>query len=365
MTQIKQVISFLEKWAPPSLQESYDNSRLIVGDDFKEVTNVLVSLDCTEEIIDEALAKGANLVVCHHPIVFKGLKSFTGKTYVERTVIKAIQNNVAIYAIHTNLDSVLDGVSGKIAEKLGLENVKILRSSPGKLKKIVVFSPESCANEVRSAMFEAGAGAIGDYEECSFNSKGDGTFKAGVLADPFVGNIGESHIEPEIKIESVCPDFLVGRVIEAAVKKHAYEEVAYDVFSTDNVHSKYGLGVVGDLKTPLAGEDFLRMTKKSLATECVRHTQIPSKKIEKVAVCGGAGGFLLDDAKAAGADVLVTADFKYHEFFDARDSVMIADVGHFESEQFTIDLLHDRISEKFSNFAVLKTEVNTNPINYF
>lgn len=365
MTQIKQVINFLEAWAPPSLQEGYDNSRLIIGDASQEVTNVLVSLDCTEEIIAEAVAKGANMVVCHHPIVFNGLKSFTGKTYVERTVIKAIQSNVAIYAIHTNLDSVLDGVSGKIAEKLGLENVRILKSAPGKLKKIVVFAPESCANEVRRAMFAAGAGTIGDYDECSFNAKGDGTFRAGVAANPFVGNIGESHVEPEVKIETVCPDFLVNKVIQAVVKSHSYEEVAYDIYSIDNVHSKFGLGVVGDLKIPLEPEDFLRMTKKSLETDCIRHTQIPEDKIEKVAVCGGAGSFLLNDAKAAGADVLVTADFKYHEFFDARDSVMIADVGHFESEQFTIDLLHDRISENFSNFAVLKTEVNTNPINYF
>lgn len=363
--KIKDVAASLEVAAPLSYQESYDNAGLLVGDSEAEVSGILVSLDCTEAVVQEAVRKNCNLIVSHHPIIFGGLKRLTGANYVERTVITAIQNNVALYAIHTNLDNVQWGVNQRIADRLGLIDRQILSPKSGHLRKLVVFCPVDHAEAVRGAMFSAGAGAIGDYSECSFNLTGEGTFKAAEGSNPFVGNIGERHTEKEVRIEVIFPSHLQRTILKAMVQSHPYEEVAHDIYSLVNGDQTVGAGMIGRLPKALSGTDFLAMLKEKMNTPIIRHTQLFDRAIRKVAVCGGSGSFLLSSAKRAGADVFITGDFKYHEFFDAEDEIVIADIGHYESEQFTIDLLVEYLREKFPTFAVHFTEVNTNPINYF
>jgi dinuclear metal center YbgI/SA1388 family protein len=361
---IKDITNYLETIAPLALQESYDNSGLLVGNKATEVTKVLISLDCIEDVVQEAIDMGCNLIISHHPIIFGGLKKLNGNNYIERTVIKAIQNNVALYAIHTNLDNVLhNGVNQKIALKLELENVKILAPKGDTLCKLVTFCPTAHADAVRDAIFAAGAGHIGNYDQCSFNAEGTGTFRGNEGATPFVGNIGQQHQEAEVRIETVFPVWLQGQVVKALLQSHPYEDVAYDVHPLKNNHPQTGAGIIGTFANNMAADDFLDLLKIKLNAQSIRYTPI-AKSIKTVAVCGGAGSFLLRDAIAQGADAFVTADFKYHQFFDGENRLMIADVGHFESEQYTIELLADILIKKFSTFAVLLTQVNTNPIKY-
>ncbi len=362
---LAELLQFLETIAPAALQESYDNVGLITGNPTMEINQALICLDSTEEILDEAISKGCNLIIAHHPIVFKGLKKITGSNYVERVMIKAIQNNIAIYAIHTNLDNVLHGVNQKIAEKLSLENCKILLPKKNQLKKLVTFSPTAHAEDVRQALFSAGAGQISNYDECSFNVDGIGTFKGNENANPFVGKIGQRHHENETRIEIIYAAHLENKILKALFMAHPYEEVAYDMYALDNLHPNVGAGLVGNLKEEMDEISFLQIIKKQFNTGCIRHTNLQNKKVKKVAVCGGAGGFLLPQAIQADADFFITADFKYHEFFDAENKIVIADVGHYESEQFTIDLLFDLLSKKYPTFALLKTNFNTNPVKYF
>lgn len=363
--KVRDITSYLESIAPLDYQESYDNSGLIVGDPAMEVTAAIVSLDCTEEIVDEAIARGANMVISHHPIVFRGLKKFNGKNYVERTVIKAIEHKIALYAIHTNLDNVLGGVNTKIASKLGLENISILAPKGECLKKLSVHVPRSAVDAVRDALFAAGAGAIGGYDECSFNQAGYGTFRPREGANPTIGEVGVQERVEETKIEVVFPAFLERKVLVAMFSSHPYEEVAYQVVRLDNTLQSVGAGAIGNLSELMSGEEFLRHLKQALGLNIVRHTALLGRPISRVAVCGGAGSFLLADAIRSGADVFVTADFKYHEFFDAEDKTIVADIGHFESERFTQELLLEIIQKKFPNFAVRLTELDTNPIKYF
>ncbi len=362
--KISEVISNLESWAPPSLQESYDNCGLIVGNALTEITGVLVSLDCTEAIIDEAVKHGCNLVVAHHPIVFSGLKKFNGKNYVERTVISAIKNNVAIYAIHTNLDNVHNGVNKKISDVLGLQNAKILAPKSGLLKKFVTFCPADSAEKVREALWEAGAGTIGNYDKVSYNLDGTGTYRGNEHSNPVVGEKGKMMREPEERIEIIYATHQEGKILQALRASHPYEEIAYDLYPMTNQWQQVGSGMVGDLAVPLGQNEFLGLVKTMLKAPVIRYTPTPGKQIKKVAVCGGSGSFLLPDAIRAGADAFVTADFKYHQFFDGEGKILIADVGHFETEQFTIDLISDRLREFITTFAVRKTEIVTNPINY-
>jgi dinuclear metal center YbgI/SA1388 family protein len=363
--QIKDIIEYLETIAPLALQESYDNSGLIVGDKAALAKGILVSLDCTEEVVQEAIERGCNLIVSHHPIVFSGLKKITGATYIERVVIKAIQNNIALYAIHTNLDSVLkNGVNTKIAEKLGLSNTRILSPKADVLCKLITYCPTAQADVVRQAIFNAGAGMIGNYDQCSFNTEGVGTFRGNEGANPFVGNVGELHKENEVRIETVFPAWLQGAVVAALLAAHPYEEVAYDVYALKNKHPQTGAGMIGTLPVEMGTNDFLALLKTAMKADGIRYTAY-AQKIKTVAVCGGSGSFLLRDAIAQKADVLVTADFKYHQFFDAEGRIMIADIGHYESEQYTIELLGEILNKKFTTFAVLFTQVNTNPVNYY
>lgn len=364
MIKIKDVIKELELWAPPTLQESYDNAQLIVGDANQVLEKVLLSLDCIEAVVDEAIELGCNLIVAHHPIVFSGLKSLTGKNYIERTIIKAIKNNIAIYAIHTNLDNVKTGVNFKIAEKLGLENVEILSPKKGLLEKLVFYCPAGNVDQVRESVFAAGAGKIGAYDSCSFNSNGIGTFKAGEEANPHVGEIGEVHREEEVCVETIVPIYLKSKVINALLMSHPYEEVAYDFYPLSNSWNEVGSGMIGELSEETDTLAFLKSVKSKLNTPIIRHTKIVKNEISKVAICGGSGSFLLNDAKKKGAEIFITADYKYHQFFDAEEQIVIADIGHFESEQFTPELIKEHLQQNFPNFALYLSEVNTNPINY-
>ena len=362
---IKEITASLEAFAPLSFQENYDNAGLITGDLQWECSGIITTLDATEAVVDEAIANKCNLIVAHHPIVFGGLKKITSRNYIERTVIKAIKNDIAIYAIHTNLDNVMNGVNRKIAEKIGLKDLQILQPKEALLKKLITFAPVDKADEIRNAIFSAGAGNIGKYDQCSFNTPGEGTFRAGEGADPYVGEKGKVHREQEIKIEVILPAYLQQKVVRALIDAHPYEEVAFDIFPLGYFLTDVGSGMVGQLPQEQTDNDFLALLKESFNLKVVRHTGFTGKKIKKVAVCGGAGFFLLEAAKSAGADVFITSDIKYHEFFDADGQLLLADIGHYESEQFTTDLLFDLLTQNFPNFAVLKTGVNTNPVQYF
>lgn len=362
--KLSEILDYLESIAPPAFQESYDNSGLITGNRSIEVTGAIVALDCIEAVIDEAIAHKYNLVIAHHPIVFSGIKKLNGKNYVERTIIKAIKNDIAIYAIHTNLDNVMPGVNARIGEKLGLKNLRILSPKNGLLRKFVTFCPADSAEKVRQALWNAGAGVIGNYDSTSFNAAGTGTYRGNESSNPVIGEKGKLMREPEERIEMIYPAHLEGKVLAALRASHPYEEIAYDLFPMENKWPLVGSGMVGELEKAVPAEEFLTGLKESMQAQVVRYTPIPGKLVQKVAVCGGSGSFLLRDAMAAGADVFVTADFKYHQFFDGEGRIVIADIGHFETEHFTIELLSDLLKQKFPTFAVRQTGVNTNPITY-
>jgi dinuclear metal center YbgI/SA1388 family protein len=363
--KIADVISFLESLAHPSLQEHYDNAGLITGDACWDCKGIICSLDATEDVVKEAIQKSCNLIVAHHPIIFGGLKKINGKNYVEKAVITAIKNDIAIYAIHTNLDNVIDGVSGRMAKMIGLKNISVLTPKPNTFKKLFTFVPVDKVEQVRNAIFAAGGGYIGNYSECSFNASGEGTFKAEEGANPYVGEIGKRHSENELKVEIILPAYLENKILVAMKTAHPYEEVAYDVVDLSNANSKVGSGVIGEMPEPMDEKNFIGLLKEKFQLQVVRHTPFLDKRIKTVAMCGGAGSFLISKALAAGADAYVTADIKYHEFFEANDRMLIADIGHYESEQFTINLLHEVLEQKFPTFAVLKTRVQTNPVRYF
>ncbi len=362
---IQAITSFLETIAPASLQESYDNAGLITGSGDWQCTGILTSLDVTEAVVAEAIERNCNLIVAHHPIIFGGLKKITGKNYVEKTVIAAIKNDIAIFAIHTNLDNVLHGVNGKMADQLGLINRQILQPKKSILKKLVTFVPTAQADDLRNALFVAGAGNIGEYSECSFATAGEGSFKASEGSNPFVGAIGQRHNEPEIKLEMIFPAWLENPILKALVAAHPYEEIAYDIYALENQYQEVGSGLVGELPEATSETAFLQHLKNAFGLEVIRHTPLSGKLVKKVALCGGAGSGLIGAAVNSGAAFYVTGDVKYHEFFDANDRLVIADIGHFESEQYTIELLFDILREKFPNFAVLKTGIKTNPVHYF
>jgi dinuclear metal center YbgI/SA1388 family protein len=363
-TTIGDIIKVLEQYAPIPYQESYDNSGLQTGNAKDEVKSVLLTLDCTEAVIEEAIARGCNLVVAHHPVIFKGLKSLTGRSYVERTIIKAIQHNIAIYACHTNLDSVHNGVNAKIAEKLQLQNTRLLTSKPHTLMQLAFFVPVENTEEVLDAIHKAGAGQIGEYSDCSFQVQGTGRFLPSEDADPTIGSPGKPEQVQENRVEVIFPAFKQQRIMKALLDAHPYEEVAHFLNLLENGNQEVGIGMIGELEQPMQEKDFLDYLKKQMHLSVVRYTPIGNKPIRKVAVCGGSGSFLIKDAIRQGADAYVTADVKYHEFFDAESKMMIADIGHYESEVFTKEIFYDTISKNFANFAVYLSEVNTNPIRY-
>ena len=365
MTLIKEVIQALEQLAPSAYQESYDNAGLIVGSGTTEVFGVLLTLDVTEEVIAEAIERSCNLVVAHHPIVFKGLKKLNGKNYVERTVLKAIKNDIAIYATHTNLDHVTNGVNWQIANLLGLQNVRVLAPKKQVLSKLTFFSPVENTQSILNALHEAGAGNIGNYSNCSFRTEGTGTFMPNSAANPVIGESGKQEEVREHRAELIFPAHLEFAILSTLKMAHPYEEVAYYLQSLENENKEVGAGAFGELPEPLETEAFLRLLKERMQLNVIKHTKPVKETIQRIAVCGGAGSFLLPNAVRADADVFVTADYKYHEFFDAENSIMICDIGHYESEVFTKNLLYNYLSGKFPNFALCLSEVNTNPVRYF
>lgn len=362
--KVKDIIGFLNHYAPLSLQESYDNAGLLIGDESEEIEGVLITVDVTEEIVDEAIQMNCKLIVAHHPLIFEGLKKITGSNYVERIVKKALVNDIAVYASHTNLDNLWGGVNTKIADKLGVKNYSLLSPLKEKLLKLVYFVPVDHAEATRRAVFEAGAGHIGDYDSCSYNLEGFGTFKAGEGTDPFVGKQGQIHQENEMRIEVILPDYLQSRVLNSLLRAHPYEEVAYDLYPLKNQFDRAGMGVIGELDHEMKEIDFLNHLKETFDANGVRYSPLLNKKIKKVAICGGSGSFLIKKAITQGADVFVTGDMKYHQFFDADKKILIADVGHYESEQVTKELFYEILTKKFPKFAIRLTEINSNPINY-
>jgi dinuclear metal center YbgI/SA1388 family protein len=363
--KVQDITTYLEKLAPLSLQENYDNAGLLTGNKNWPCTGVLVSLDVTEQVVAEAVRQKCNLIVAHHPIIFTGLKNINGNNYVEKTIIAAIKNDVAIYAIHTNLDNVLHGVNAKIADALGLVNRRVLLPKAGLLKKLFTFVPQAHAKTLRQALFVAGAGHISNYSECSFSTVGEGTFKPEEGSRPVLGQVGKRHNEPEIKIEVIFPAWLEASICAALKAAHPYEEVAYDVVPLSNLHNATGSGLIGELPTEIAENELLKKLKQAFNVQAIRHTELLDRPVKTVAVCGGSGSFLTKTAASAGAQFFVSADFKYHDFFDADEKIVIADIGHYESEQFTIELLSEFLQQKFPTFAVLKTGINTNPIKVF
>jgi dinuclear metal center YbgI/SA1388 family protein len=363
--KVQDVISFLEDFAPRSSQESYDNCGLLVGDKNQEITSVLVCLDCTEEVVNDAIKKGCNLIVAHHPIIFKGLKSLTGKNYIERTILSCIRNGISLFAIHTNLDNYDGGVNYEIGKRIGLKNLQILAPKAGVLLKLAVYIPLENLETLNAAIFASGAGKIGNYEECSYYSEGIGSFKPVEFANPKVGVLGILEKVAEVKVEYLVSSHRLQAVLNAMRSVHPYEEVAHDIIALENKNQTEGSGMIGELETEMEELEFLKQLKNSFHCGAIRHTSLLNKKIKKVAFCGGSGSFLLEKAKAANADIFITGDFKYHEFFDAENEILIADIGHYESEQFTSNLIADILKKKFTTFAVQLTGINTNPINYF
>ncbi|WP_276132426.1 Nif3-like dinuclear metal center hexameric protein [Polluticoccus soli] len=364
--QVKDIMQVIEAYAPLAYQESYDNSGLQVGNPSDEAKGILLSLDVTEQILDEAMQRGCNMIVAHHPLIFSGLKRLSGRNYIERIVQKAIKNDINIYAAHTNLDNVRNGVNARIAQKLGLQNTAILQPKMETLSKLYTYVPVKDADQVRDALFAAGAGNIGQYGECSFNTPGTGTFRPGSAANPVIGVTGgPREVVDEVKLEVLVPTHIQSGILRALRAAHPYEEVAYEFVALQNANRELGAGMVGTLANPMEGNAFLAYVKERMKTDCIRHTALLNKQIEKVALCGGSGSFLLKEAIGAGADVFITGDFKYHQFFDADGRIVIADIGHFESEQFTVEIFEELLKEKFPNFAVLLSNYKTNPVKYF
>jgi dinuclear metal center YbgI/SA1388 family protein len=362
--KVREIISCFEAFAPLSFQESYDNSGLITGDAEQEINSVLLSVDVTEEVIQEAVRLGSGLIISHHPVLFRPIRKLTGDGYVERCLVEAIRNNIALYAAHTNMDAIHLGVNKKICEKIGLIHTRILVPRMEELRKLVFFVPIDHAVNVRERVFEAGAGHIGNYDQCSFNAAGDGTFRGSDETHPFVGKKGELHYEKEIRVETIYPLHKEPDIIKALLDAHPYEEVAYDIYPLSNAYHKAGTGMVGELPEPVSETSFLQELKRIFRAVVIKHSDLLNNQVKKVAVCGGSGSQYIDQAIRNRVDVYITADVRYHQFFDAGKKIIIADIGHYESEQFTTELFHELILKNFPKFAVHFSGINTNPVNY-
>lgn len=369
--KIHQVISLLEELSPLSHSEDFDNTGLLVGNSENKITGILVTLDTLENVVDEAITKNCNLIVSFHPIIFIGLKKITGSTYVERIVQKAIKNDIAIFSLHTALDNSWNGVNAMICNKLNLINRKILIPKKHTIQKLTTYVPINHTDKVRSALFKAGAGTIGNYSNCSFNSTGLGSFMGNQFSNPTIGKKQELHFEKETQINITFEKHLQSKIIKALFLSHPYEEVAYEITQLENNNQHIGMGMIGELEQPHPEKDFLQFLKHTMNSKGIRHSKLLGKTIKKVAVLGGSGSFAIEAAKAKEADIFISADFKYHDFFKAENHLIIADIGHYESEQYTKDLLVSFLNKKISNFApalsasrVILSKINTNPITY-
>ena len=362
--KIKEIITVLEEMAPLAYAEDFDNVGLLVGNQDEEATGVLVCHDALESVIEEAIAKKCNLVVCFHPILFSGIKKITGKNYVERSVLKAIKNDIAIYAVHTALDNHKNGVNKIFCDALGLINTKILVPKPNFIQKLVTYTIPENVEQVRNALFDASAGEIGNYDDCSFTSQGIGTYMGNENSNPEIGERFEFVEAQEIKIEVTFEKHLQSKILKALLKNHVYEEVAYEIYDLQNLHQNIGLGMVGELEKPLSETEFLSLVKTKMQCGGIRHSSLLGKSIKKVAVLGGSGSFAIKNAIQAGADVFLTADLKYHNFYESENQIVLADIGHFESERYTKNYIVDYLKEKITNFAFVLSEENTNPVKY-
>ncbi len=363
--KIKEIVSALERFAPLPLQDGFDNAGLQIGlTDAEATAGALLCLDVTEPVLDEAIGLGCNLVISHHPLIFKGYKSITGKDYVERCILKAIKNDIVIYSAHTNLDNAQGGVNYKIAEKIGLTNIQILDPKQDMLLKLVTFVPESQADKIRSALFKTGCGNIGSYDSCSYNVSGEGTFRAQEGTHPFCGEIGKLHTEKEVRIETILPAYKKGDVIKTLLSVHPYEEPAFDIYSLQNHWSQVGSGIIGELNVSETELEFLKRVKKTFEVECLRHNKLTGREIKTVALCGGAGAFLIPLAVRNNADVFITGEIKYHDYFGYDNEILLAEIGHYESEQYTKEIFYTIIRDLFPNFALYLSKINTNPIKY-
>ena len=362
--KVKDFTSALEEIAPLNYAEGFDNVGLLVGDYNDEVTKVLVCLDTTPEVVDEAIEEGANLIISFHPIVFSGLKKLNGKTYVERAVIKAIKNGINIYATHTALDNSFEGVNRGIVNQLKLQNAEVLIPKHDTLKQLVTYAPANAVESVKQALYAAGAGRIGNYDSCGFLIEGIGNFRPLEGANPTIGTINTIEEVEEVRIEVIVPQHVEGKVLNALFTSHPYEEVAYSLFLVKNTNKYIGLGMVGELEKEMSEADFIVYLKEKMNTPLVRHSRFLNKPIKKVAVLGGSGAFAIKNAIASKADAYITSDLKYHDFFSAEDQIILMDIGHYESEQFTINLISSYLKEKFSSFVVFNSGIITNPVNY-
>lgn len=363
--KLSEITSAIEEIAPLSLQESYDNAGLITGNHNMDIDSALLCIDITEDVINEAITKKCNLIISHHPLIFKGLKKVTGDNYIERCIILAIKNDIALYSAHTNLDAIYNGVSKKMSEKLNLTNCRILDSSSHKLCKIVCFCPIGQSSlDVKAAMFRAGAGEIGNYSNCSFSTEGQGSFKGNNNSKPYVGEKNIIHFEKEERIEVIAPRHLINNIICEMLKAHPYEEVAYDIINIENTNPYIGFGMIGELNEEVNTKEFIHSLKDIFNCKSIKHTNIYKEKIKKIAVCGGSGSSLINRAMSQNADIYITGDIKYHDYFNTENKLTIVDIGHYESEQYTKDIFYEIVTKKLPKFAVRFSDINTNPINY-
>ena len=361
---IKEILDVLEEMAPLAYAEDFDNVGLIIGNENQIATGVLICHDALESVVDEAIEKNCNLVVCFHPILFLGIKKLTGKNYAERSIIKAIKNDIAVYAVHTALDNHQKGVNKMFCDALNLKNTKILIPKQNFIRKLITYTILENAEKIRNALFKAGAGRIGNYDNCSFNSNGFSTYQGNKNSNPTIGNAKEFTQTNEIKIEVTFEKYLESKILKALFTNHIYEEVAYEIYDLQNSHQNVGLGMIGDLENTMSEKEFLFFVKEKMQCENIRHSVFRNKEIKKVAVLGGAGSFAIKNAIQAGADAYLTADLKYHQFYEAENRILLADIGHFESERYTKNYIVDYLIKKMPNFAFILSKENTNPVKY-
>jgi dinuclear metal center YbgI/SA1388 family protein len=364
MIRIREIVRHLEQVAPLAYQDDYDNAGLVVGDASAAVTGVLICLDVTEALLLEAKTKKCNLIIAHHPIIFRSIRQLTGKNHLERCIIYAVRNNIAVYTLHTNFDNVARGVNLQIAQALGLGNLSILLPKPGTLSQLTAFVPRAFIDSALHALHAAGAGYLSDYAHCDLAITRIGSPKPTSTANPHLGIAEESEKGKERKIEVVFPKHLEKPVLRALRASCPHEEVAYYLHDIRNTDARVGAGMIGELSASLSSRAFLEYLKAKMNLAYLRHTELIDRPIKCVAVCGGSGSFLIEEAILKQADALVTADVKYHDFFKAENQILVVDAGHYESEIGTKKLIHTLLSEKFTSIAMLQCETVTNPIHY-
>jgi dinuclear metal center YbgI/SA1388 family protein len=364
---VKNLIKHIETWAPPGIAWEKDNVGLQLGSTQSQITNVLLCLEVDSKVVDDAIKKRCNLIISHHPLIFTPLKSITDRDNQSDLIKKIIKNDINVFSAHTNLDFAKDGVSFQLAKKLKLQQIRFLKNLSSNQYKIVVFVPEKFVEKVASAMHIAGGGQIGDYSNCSFRIVGQGTFKGSNSTNPFVGIKGNLEYVREIRLEMIANSFDLPKILSAMKESHPYEEVAYDLYKLNNENVNFGMGAIGVLNQSMTKEEFLFYVSKSLKIKNFRYNSGKKNKIRTVAVCGGSGSDLADEAIKQNADAFITADVKYHKFQDVQNKILLIDAGHYETEIFILDELKRRI-QKFlnnGNNKVYKYKGSTNPIIFY